>query len=420
MQPVFEILKQLELTSGKNDKLAILQANKNNEELQRVLKYAIDPFIKFHIAKMPEPISNQSPLTSTATLDDFFNVLCKSLIERSKTGHDARDAVSSFLDGCSDQDREWYKRILSKNLRIGVDTSPDKVWPDLIGSFEVQRAEAYSPKKPKTLDRVNKVIGRGGIYSSPKMDGMRAVSWDKQLWSRGGHDIPTVPHIVATIDKYFENKYVFDGELWFPGDTKFEDFISIVKRSNPSVDSNSVIFNVFDVMYKEEWDLQQCDRILSERLKMLNDTIGTLNHPHLVVVDHQLLNSFELVTSKYNEHLEMGFEGSMLKDPNGRYVFKKSWDWIKIKPEEDEEFKCVGIQEGRDGTNFISMVGSLVLQHPNGEQFNCGSGLSLAKRKEFWNDPTKVIGKLITVKFQEKYQSGIPRFPIYKATRDYE
>jgi DNA ligase-1 len=420
MHSVFDILQKLESTPGKNDKLAILQANKENEDLKKVLKYAIDPYIKFHIAKMPEveykPLS--SDLKTLISLDVFW-ALCDRLASREVTGHTGRDQVASFLSNCDPESRDWYERILMKNLRVGVDTSPDKVWPGLIASFKVQRAESYNPNVPKTRTKLDNLLAKGGVYSSPKMDGMRAVNREAELLSRGGHEIPTVPHIAEALGSVRE-KYVMDGELWFPGDTKFEDFISIVKRSDVHVDSTKVVFNIFDIMYKSEWDAQKCTRPFEERLAMLQEVVGELAHPSLLVVEHVLLKTYEEVMAKYEEYLALGFEGSMVKDRYGNYVFKKSWDWVKIKPEDDEEFKCIGIQEGRPGTGWTDMVGAVILEGPNGQTFDCGSGLSKAKRKEFWNDPTKVIGKLVTVKFQEKNKSGIPRFGIFKTVRDYE
>jgi ATP-dependent DNA ligase len=40
------------------------------------------------------------------------------------------------------------------------------------------------------------------------------------------------------------------------------------------------------------------------------------------------------------------------------------------------------------------------------------------QRGELWASPP--IGKKITVKYQELTKSGIPRFPVFIAVRDYE
>jgi DNA ligase-1 len=172
-------------------------------------------------------------------------------------------------------------------------------------------------------------------------------------------------------------------------------------------------------MLVEEWEAQKCTRPLSERLAMLEATIGQAKDSIAVVVDHEVARTFEDVEQLYESYLEDGFEGSMLKDPDGGYVFKKSWDWIKVKPEEDAEYLCIGLQEGRPDTRWVGTTGALILKTADGKEFNC-AGMKASRRDQFWNNPDTVLDKWITVKYQNLTKNGIPRFPEYKAVRDYE
>jgi len=58
------------------------------------------------------------------------------------------------------------------------------------------------------------------------------------------------------------------------------------------------------------------------------------------------------------------------------------------------------------------MVGALEAELTNGKKFSVGSGLSDEERQ----NPPK-IGTIITVKYQELTDAGIPRFPTYIGTR---
>ena len=51
---VYDILQALEGTSSRNEKIAMLQANANNEVLKQVIVYALDPFKNFYIRKIPQ------------------------------------------------------------------------------------------------------------------------------------------------------------------------------------------------------------------------------------------------------------------------------------------------------------------------------------------------------------------------------
>ena len=53
MKTVYEILKQVAATSSRNEKKAILEANKDNPLLKQVIFLAYDPFTLFWIKKIP-------------------------------------------------------------------------------------------------------------------------------------------------------------------------------------------------------------------------------------------------------------------------------------------------------------------------------------------------------------------------------
>ena len=63
-------------------------------------------------------------------------------------------------------------------------------------------------------------------------------------------------------------------------------------------------------------------------------------------------------------------------------------------------------------------VKSLIIEH-KGFKVNVGSGLTKEQRKEWYADPTKIIGKTVTIKYFETTvaQDGTEslRFPILKA-----
>ena len=63
-------------------------------------------------------------------------------------------------------------------------------------------------------------------------------------------------------------------------------------------------------------------------------------------------------------------------------------------------------------------MGAFICKTATGERFDVGSGLTDAERQLYWNAPP--TGKLCTVRFQELSLGGIPRFPTFRAVRDYE
>jgi hypothetical protein len=64
-------------------------------------------------------------------------------------------------------------------------------------------------------------------------------------------------------------------------------------------------------------------------------------------------------------------------------------------------------------------LGALILRSHFGNTFTA-SGMKDADRHKFWNDPTCVVGKKVTIKFQELSSVGIPINPRFVCVRDYE
>ena len=75
----------------------------------------------------------------------------------------------------------------------------------------------------------------------------------------------------------------------------------------------------------------------------------------------------------------------------------------------------VGFSEAR-GRDAGSVIWNCATKA--GEEFECRPIGTLEHRKELFRNADKHIGKLLTIKYQELSERGIPRFPSGKAIRD--
>ena len=139
---VYEILKLLEVTPGKNDKLAILQANKDNEELQAVVYLALNPFIMFYIKEAAMPTSHTNFFTLVESLESLAKIH-----KREITGNAARSYVTKMLSEVSVDDADVLRRIIKKDLECGVaESTVNKVWKDLIPVYPCLLASQMDDK----------------------------------------------------------------------------------------------------------------------------------------------------------------------------------------------------------------------------------------------------------------------------------
>ena len=104
-----------------------------------------------------------------------------------------------------------------------------------------------------------------------------------------------------------------------------------------------------------------------------------------------------------------GGEGLMIRKPKSKYVNGRSDTLLKIKSFHDAEAIVIGYVPSTSGAY---KCGSLQCRMACGKIFKVGSGMT---NKDRANPPKK--GSIITYRFQELTNSGMPRFPTYVGVR---
>ena len=92
-------------------------------------------------------------------------------------------------------------------------------------------------------------------------------------------------------------------------------------------------------------------------------------------------------------------------------------DLQKYKEFIDKEFKIVGGYEGV-GTDKGCVVFEVI--NEDGNVFHVRPKGSVAQRKRWFQNLKDIIGKELTVRYQELSEDGIPIFPVGVVIRDYE
>ena len=100
----------------------------------------------------------------------------------------------------------------------------------------------------------------------------------------------------------------------------------------------------------------------------------------------------------------------MLRQPESRYEIGRSLTLLKVKTFHDaearvlEHLKGAGRHKGR--------LGALLVELADGTQFSVGTGFSDAER-----GAPPPVGSVITFRYQEFSDGGVPRFPSYVGIR---
>lgn len=404
------ILEVTEQIPSKNDKIAVLKANKDNKELQELLHAALDFKRKFHMKKFDENRLDKIP--STMDMHSNFMNLLTDLEQRNITGNEAISTVEDFMRYCDETHTRWYSRVIRKDLRAGFSISSANKAGFKIPVFDVMLA-----KDGKQCKKLNEIISQG-VYVSPKLDGYRCIAvidrGDVTLYSRNGTVYKNFPSIVEELsEKYADYQLVLDGEIMS------DDFQAMQKTAFNDKERgvSDVSFYVFGFIPFEEWQTEKFKMVTKDRLEMLEKLLPYDSNSNIRLVQQVLLDSVEAVTRYEINYIDQGFEGAMVLPNIPYFKGKKSNRLMKFKTMESQDCEVIAIYNGTGKYENV-MGGIMLLQEDGKTQCDCGSGFTDADREWIWNNQDAIVGRLAEIKYQELTPDGVMRFPIFLRWRD--
>lgn len=269
------------------------------------------------------------------------------------------------------------------------------------------------------------------VIGSPKLDGIRCLIVDGKAVSRNLKEIPN-RFIAEELPKLCPNG--FDGELLIKDDLfSFNACQSQIMKQTGTPD---YVYYVFDHIQESS------DKPYQERLKDLENSIT--DSSRICIVPTELINNENELRLAEEKAVLSGYEGLMIRSPNGKYKHGRSTEnegiLLKIKRFEDSEAKILGFEEKMTNTNLkekdafgdskrsskkegmipANTLGAIHVEDvKSGVEFSIGSGFDDATRKDLWEMQDHLIGKFVKYKFQPSGMkltedgNGTPRFPVF-------
>ena len=394
---ILDILKELEATSSRLEKEAILKREENNELLKRVFFLAYDPFTQFYIRKIPSYVTEEKPWHS---LESALPKLDK-LSKREVTGNAGIEYLSLLLSEVNEQDAKVLERIIGKDLKCGASASTaNKIWPSLIHEYPCMLC---TPSDEKILKNF-----KFPAYAQLKMDGMRfnAIVKDGkcEFRSRNGKEIL----LLGNLEEEFVNlangqNLVFDGELLINDKGVILDrqtgngILNKAVKGTISIDeARKVHATIWDVIDYETFKRGVGKQDYQTRFTLL-ENMSLPRKVHLV--ESKVVATLEEAQKIFEEYLAEGQEGIILKAMNGVWEDKRVKTQVKFKAELDCDLKVIGIQPGTG--KYEGMVGALLCESSDGiVKVDVGSGLSDDDRKR-----DDYIGKIVAVTYNARIKN---------------
>lgn len=402
MSTVFSILEQLESTSSKLIKQQILTANSSNLELVDILDAVLNYRRRFFMKKW-----KVQPKENTASHTEF-KALLQSLENRDVTGNAAIQATEAFFSRCSPEQVKWYTRTLQQDLKIGISVDTAIKCGFDIPKFEVQLAtDGHKCKRLKEI--------LPGSKASRKLDGYRCIAvvnrGEVVLYSRNGTEYENFPLIKQILsDSFPEDQLVLDGEIISNNFNAMQQTAFASKRGTAVGD---VVFNVFDFIPYEEWRSDKFNTKHQIRIEMLREALTPLlSSPHIRLVEHIDISSYDQVLDLERTFISQGFEGVMINPNIPYYRGRKANSMLKFKTMLSMECRVIDFYEGEVDTKHRGSLGGLiVIQEDNGQECRIGSGFSEEERSWIWQNKESVKSRILEAKYQELTPDGKMRFP---------
>ena len=415
-------------TNSNTDKIEVIKEFSNDHEVMRALRYTYSPFKQYYITS--KNLKKRSDLVASSQPFGYDIItLLDSLNDREMTGHEAISIVNKFIID-NEQYKELIYNIIDRNLKTRSTTSMiNKVIPGLVPTFDVALAATYDEKTKKKVN-----LDTDNWYLSRKLDGVRCLAFFDNFGtvtfkSRSGKPFDTLGNLAKELEKLKLYNVVMDGEICIVdenGDEDFQSIIKEIKRKDHTI--KNPLFQIFDMISLEDFENKTSREKLSERLDNLQMAIDHAWTPMVLptyfrVLEQDLLTSWDMFESKMDLAVQSGWEGLMLRKDDS-YNGKRSTDILKVKKFYDEEYIVVDLENYPnrvivDGLEVEEMMLKNVIIEHKGNRVQVGSGFTINERRNYFENPNKILGKTITVQYFEETtnQNGTHslRFPVIKA-----
>lgn len=339
-----------------------------------------------------------------------------------------------LLDGKKTSTKEWIKK--GKNIGKVNETTPvgqaifnaeskrnkklDDGYDYTVEGSRTKFNDLLKPMLAQSYDKHKKKL-QYPCFAQPKLDGIRCLARKRDgevtLYSRKGKVLDLVPHINEALSHILEDEQCADGELYVYG-WDFQRIISAIKKT--SEDTPMIGYHIYDFPnmqnrdepFSQRFSYAQTSRIMNVPTELFNPA----GQSPLTLVETPIMNSEEQLIEYEEVSINKGYEGIMARNTDSLYLFGyRSVDLLKVKRFLDAEYKIIGVTDGVSIEKGCAIFTCITI---DGQEFSVRPMGTHEERKQMFLNADTYIGKMLTVKYQELSNDGIPRFPVGLHTRE--
>lgn len=376
----------------------------------------------------------------------------KSVVRLNSDGSATWTIETGILDGKMVQKKTVYKD--GKQGRDGFEQA----------CFEANSKHEKKQKKEKYCENIEDIASGGDFdlmvpmtakkvqdakklklpyYMQPKLDGNRCMIRIKEdgtiiKWSRDGNVFDNLEHLDGSLARIGEIYYrdikkinpnlpelVLDGEM-FTWQMPFKDINGSLKSPKKKLNelSGAKLTKAQDQLRRRLllqfwWYDIVNDQPFKSRIFTMGDITTAANirtsltsnidEEPIVAVETIGVTDQKAADGLHTLFLSNGYEGSMIRTPEGLYKHGRSSDLLKRKECQDAEYKIIRI----DAMDKYPKQGMYICENPHGgDEIKATPKCSFPEREHLLAHPEEVLGKMLTIEFFETFEDGTPRFSV--------
>jgi ATP-dependent DNA ligase len=159
------------------------------------------------------------------------------------------------------------------------------------------------------------------------------------------------------------------------------------------------------------YDIHIQKKTYTERLEILKNIFTSNSFTNIKLVDTFICQNENEINQYHESFIKMKYEGSILRNKDGFYSSKRSFDLLKYKDFDDDEFEIIDYTFESD--NDIKLIVWICKTKEN-KSFNIRPQGTKGEREILYNRGKDFIGQKLWVKFFGYTDNNIPRFPVTK------
>lgn len=449
---VYKILQELKSTSKTNEKKKILENNKNDILLQRVVKMALHPQLQSGIKKVPQDAffnRNENPSLTLGEALDMMELFYNSEL----TGNAARNKLQEMLTDLSTEDALVLERVIMKDLDCGIQEK----------NANAVFGKNFIPEQPymrcslvnlKTIQNITSLVNPKYMYavSEVKMDGQyldhvmvgeKYVSTSRNgkvydFLGRKDDEAFRLAAKIAELDPRCSVGTAFNGEaVAVDKNGKFlnrETSNGIVQKAGKDSisedEADQVVFVLWDYLPYDKFQEGEWKELRVNRRNILEQAIKESGVTSFRMVEYKKVYSIDEAFDWNAELIERGEEGSVLKCEEGIWKSHTSPKQLKMKLEMDVDLRMIGFNLGDSDGKFSNTLGSIFCESEDGLIKVNVSGFKEKDdpwtRDIIWAKQDELENKIITVtttgltkdKRTGQYSLFLPRYKEFRTDKD--